>query len=216
MRCATEHGLEMQGPVESPDVEIEDTDPDEDDDLGDAPTSEDEDSATDTAEPDGADSEGRVEDEVAALDGQASTEQVSADAEGHGLTVTDVRVSAHEGFDRITFEFDGGQAAGYDIGYTRDGEAASQGSGEPIDVTGDAALGIALQGVAYPGDADDDTHAWDADRVDGAEGGVILEVVEDTIFEGVHTFFAGLDEEHPFLVERLDDPQRVVIDVHRE
>jgi hypothetical protein len=43
---------------------------------------------------------------------------------------------------------------------------------------------------------------------------VVLEVVEDTIFEGIHTFFAGTDEEHPFLVERLDDPQRVVIDVH--
>jgi hypothetical protein len=73
------------------------------------------------------------------------------------MAVTDVRVSAHDGFDRIVFELDGDEAAGYDIGYTRDGEATSQGSGEPIEVAGEAALGIALHGIALPADADEDT-----------------------------------------------------------
>ena len=116
----------------------------------------------------------------------------------------------------IEAEIEGDEAAGYDIGYTRDGEATSQGSGEPIEVAGEAALGIALHGIALPADLDEDTTAWEADQIDGHDGGVVLEIVEDTIFEGIHTFFGGTDEGHPFLVERLDDPQRVVIDVHHE
>ena len=191
-----------------PDLEIEgDEDPDGDDDLYDETPADDTDGA---AQDDGTD------EQVEPLEGEPSSEQASAEAEGHGLTVTDVRASTHDGFDRIVFEVDGDEAAGYDIGYTRDGQGASQGSGEPIEVTGEAALGIALHGIALPPDADEDTTAWEADHLDGPDRGVVLEIVEDTIFEGIHTFFAGTDEEHPFLVEILDDPQRVVIDVHHE
>jgi hypothetical protein len=51
------------------------------------------------------------------------------------------------------------------------------------------------------------------ERLEGPGDGPILEIVEDTIFEGQHVFFVGLDEERPFRIARLDDPQRVVIDV---
>ena len=42
---------------------------------------------------------------------------------------------------------------------------------------------------------------------------MVVEVVSDTIFEGIHTFVIGTTGEQPFLVERFDDPQRVVIDI---
>jgi hypothetical protein len=196
-------------------LEIEgDEDPGSADDLDvEAPADE---APADGAPDDDAAQDDASDEQVEPLAGEPSTEEVSQDPEGHGLTVTDVRASTHDGFDRIVFELDGDEAAGYDIGYTRDGEASSQGSGEPIEVAGEATLGIALHGIALPADADDGTTAWDADHVDGPDGGVVLEVVEDTIFEGIHTFFAGSAEELPFLVERLDDPQRVVVDVHHD
>lgn len=37
-----------------------------------------------------------------------------------------------------------------------------------------------------------------------------------TVFEGHHEFFVGLDQERPFVVERLDDPPRVVVDIFHE
>lgn len=157
-----------------------------------------------------------AEDGVEPLSGEASTDRASADAEGRGLTVTDVRMSGHGTFDRIVFELDGTEPAGYEVGYTSDGVARAQGSGEPIEVAGDETLAIALQGIALPPDADEETDPWDGDRVEGPDGGAVLEVVEDTVFEGVHTFFGGTEERHPFVVDRLEDPQRIVIDVHHE
>jgi hypothetical protein len=59
---------------------------------------------------------------------------------------------------------------------------------------------------------------WSSGRagVDGPAGGVVTGVVEDSIFEGYHVFFIGLDEERPFLVDRFDGPSRVVIDIPRD
>lgn len=207
--------------ADAPDLEIG-AEADVEDDPGDGhPT--DEDAPDDGAEAGEAPADGETtdagtqdDDGAEPLEGDASSQEATADAQGHGLTVTDVRVSSHRGFDRLVFELDGEQPAGYHVGYVEGGDATAQGSGEPIEVAGDQALDIALHGIALLYDTDEDTEAWDGDRVDGPEGGAILEVVEDTIFEGVHTFVAGTDEQHDFLVERLEDPQRIVIDIHHE
>ena len=132
---------------------------------------------------------------------------------GENLTVTDVRIGAHDGFDRVTFEFEGDGTAGWSINY-QDG-ATSQGSGEPIEVSGAEVLSIALHHVNLPPDLDDDIEPYDgSDRLDApADAQVMTELVEDTIFEGVHTWFVGTLDEAAYRVERFDDPQRVVIDV---
>ena len=190
-----------------------------------APTDEDgedgEDEADDdTAVGDPADDEQARDDEdvaeVERLEGEPTTEEASVDAQDARMAVTDVRVSSHEGFDRIVFEVDGDGDVGYRIGYADGGTATSQGSGEPIEVEGEQALGVALHGMTYPGDEPEGVARWDGDRIDGADGGVVHEVVEDTIFEGIHTFVAGLDEEYPYVVEVLEDPDRVVIDLVRD
>ena len=48
------------------------------------------------------------------------------------LTLTDVRIGAHDGFDRIVFELAGDGQAGWQVGFT--GAPRSQGSGRPVDV----------------------------------------------------------------------------------
>jgi len=39
--------------------------------------------------------------------------------------------------------------------------------------------------------------------------------VRDTLFEGIETVAIGLDEERPYRVGRVADPERAVIDVER-
>jgi hypothetical protein len=147
---------------------------------------------------------------AAPIGGPATTERSTQEPDGWPLTVTDVRLGAHGSFDRITFEIAGDGEAGWLIEY--EDEPRSQGRGDPVEVEGDAALRVALRGMAYPTDAPeppyDGPERITPDRLDA-----IVEVVEDVLYEGYHDFFVGLDAERPYRVERLTEPQRVVIDI---
>jgi hypothetical protein len=127
------------------------------------------------------------------------------------VSVTDVRVASHDGFDRVVFEIGGEGQAGWGVLYQD--QALTQGKGDEVDVEGDAVLEVAVRNIAMPFDAPEDVEAYEGpERIEGP-GDAILEIVEDTIFEGQYVFFLGVDTERPFRVARLDDPQRVVIDV---
>jgi hypothetical protein len=149
-------------------------------------------------------------DGAAPLDGEETTE-ASDDGEVGVVAVTDVRVGTHPGFDRLVFEIEGDGVAGWDLRYVD--EATSQGRGEPIEVEGEAVLAVSLHNVTLPPELPEEIDRWDADRVEGPVDGVIHEVVHDTIFEGVQGFFVGLDSERAFIIDRFEDPQRVVIDI---
>jgi hypothetical protein len=196
-------------PGEAPDVEVGDDDVEEETDLDAAPEEDDPaDPAEEAEEPeDEAESPG-----APPLDDEASTDDREEDGAAPMVSVTDVRVASHDGFDRVVFEIGGDGRAGWGVLYQD--EARTQGKGEEVDLAGDAVLQVGLRNIAMPFDAPEDVDAYDGpERIDGPAGGVILEIVEDTIFEGQHVFFVGLDSERPFRIARLDDPQRVVIDV---
>jgi hypothetical protein len=181
-------------------------------DPDDADEGADEGATEDPAADDGAE-DAEVDDGTDPLAGDATTGPDEADGEWGTLAVTDVRAATHDGFDRIVFETDGDGTPGWFVEYA---EATAQGSGEPVEVEGAVTLRVAITMVTLPPDLPEDLEPWDGERLDGPAGGVVLELVEDTIFEGHHTFFVGLDDERPFLVERFDDPDRVVIDVFHE
>ena len=202
-------------PVEESDDEPgedieDDLDPDAPADDGEATEDEE---ATETDEPD----DGQDEEASAAepLDVEATTTTAQRDSVDGRLVVTDVRVGTHDGFDRVTVELDGEGDAGWFTELTD--QPTSQGSGEPIEFEGEVALWLAAQMINLPGDepegVDEDARI-DVDlTVPGPEGGVITEVVGDTLFEGIQTFAIGLDEERPYRIERFEDPERIVIDV---
>lgn len=157
---------------------------------------------------------GALAQDVAPLSGTASTADRSAEPTGTRLTVTDVRVGTHDGFDRITFEVAGDGEPGWRVGY-EDGPVGDA-SGLPVEVAGETALRVVLVGMALPGDEVDGATTF-LDDVAGPEGGIVLEVVNDSVFEGHHTLLVGLDERVPYRLARLPDPTRVVIDlVHGE
>ncbi len=138
-------------------------------------------------------------------------DESAADGTGPPVTLTDVRLGAHDGFDRIVFELAGEGQAGWQVGYT--GAPRSQGSGLPVDVPGHAVLGITLTNIALPGDAVPGAQPWEEGNLRVDSSAVLDTVVTDTLFEGRYAFFAGLDQQRPFAVGQLSSPQRIVVDL---
>ncbi|MCZ2857188.1 AMIN-like domain-containing (lipo)protein [Blastococcus sp. VKM Ac-2987] len=175
----------------------------------------------DGAEPDG---EAPVDDEDDGGDDGGDALQPVEDGDTAGSTgpgdgppvaLVEVELVSHEGFDRIVFQVAGEGEAGWQVGYTDEPQA--QGSGAPVEVPGTAALGITLTNIALPGDAPDGIEPWaGASQLTLADANVLDTLVEDTLFEGRYTFFAGVDRERPFAVGTLSSPQRLVVDILAE
>jgi hypothetical protein len=134
------------------------------------------------------------------------TADASADA---SVTVTDIRIGRHDGFDRVVLEVGGTGTPGWNAQYVD--AANSQGSGEPIDVAGGAVLQVTLTGVGYPYDTG--LSEFSSSPVKGQGTEVVTEAFYDATFEGSSVTFVGTTERTPFRVYLLDSPTRVVLEV---
>lgn len=128
-----------------------------------------------------------------------------------------VRVEAgrHDGFDRVVWEFDG-PAPSYRVEYVT-GPVAEQGSGQPVEVDGAAALQVIFSlasGVDLSG-TEPQTIYDGPDRLSGVDAGTVnvAEVVQTGDFEATLSWAVGVDEITPFTVRRLEDPTRVAVDI---
>ena len=135
----------------------------------------------------------------------------SAPSTGALLTVTDIRVAHHEGFDRVVYALDGSGVPGWTVGYVS--QAVQDGSGMVLELEGRATLWVALTGSGYPSDtgATPFSHPTSV-RGDGTTA--VTEVQGWSAFEGTTGSFIGVAE--PGLAYRvflLDHPSRVVVDV---
>ncbi len=132
---------------------------------------------------------------------------------GESLGLTDLTVAVQDSADQLTVTLEGDDnLVGWRVRYVD--EARQQGSGNLVEVAGDAILEVVLVGVApptlLPDDLQDD--AFTDDRI-SLDGDTIVEVVNDSVFEGQLVLFVGTTGRHPFTVQRLLDPQRVTIDI---
>lgn len=134
-----------------------------------------------------------------------------ADASGDArVTVSDIRVGRHDGFDRVVLEVGGEGRPGWDVRYVD--EASSQGSGDPVGVAGDAVLQLTLTGAGYPYDTGVEEFPM-ADRVSAPDTGVVTEVAFDGTYEGTSVAFVGVQTRAPFRVYLLEGPTRLVLEV---
>jgi hypothetical protein len=141
----------------------------------------------------------------------ANTEPDTADpSAGAQVTVTDIRIGRHDGFDRVVFEVDGAGTPGWDVRYVD--AASSQGSGAPIEVAGEAILQVTVTGVGYPTETGIDEWSGPNPLAVG-DTETVTEVAWDTTFEGTSVAFVGLTDEVPFRVYLLEAPARVVLEV---
>ena len=146
-----------------------------------------------------------------APDFPANAEPDTADASSDAsVTVRDIRVARQDGFDRVVFEVGGTGTPGWDVRYVD--TASSQGSGEEVDVAGDAVLQVSLTGAGYPYDTGVEEFS-SSGPVSAADAVVVTEVVFDATFEGTTTAFVGTTRQAPFRVYLLQDPARVVVEV---
>jgi hypothetical protein len=126
-----------------------------------------------------------------------------------GLTVTDVRVGAHDGFDRVVLDVGGQGTPGWTVEYVD--EATAEGSGDPVDLAGPAYLRVTLTGVTYPYESGLEERARGAVTAPGT--GAVTGAWYDGTFEGQALAYVGTTAERPFRVYALSDPTRVVVEV---
>lgn len=143
----------------------------------------------------------------------ADTSRDTGEASGGPLTVVAVRVARQAGYDRVVFELAGRQGGvpGWRVEY--DDAPSQDGSGDPVEVAGDATLVVRIEGAGYP----DDTGQQEARTASvPKDARVVREVRLGAVFEGVYEAFIGVSAEKPFRVLRLADPARVVVDVRHD
>ena len=126
------------------------------------------------------------------------------------MTVSEIRLGRHDGFDRVVFEVGGTGTPGWDVRYVD--AASSQGSGDAIEVAGEAILQVTLTGAGYPYDTGVEEFA-NRDPLTAAGTQVVQEVVFDATYEGTTVAFVGTRTQAPFRVYALQDPARVVVEV---
>jgi len=111
--------------------------------------------------------------------------------------------------------FAGTSVPGYRVQWV-DGPITADGSGEPVDVTGEAFLSIVMtpaSGVDLS--APQLTVVYDGpDRIPVVgQTEMITDLVRTGDFESVLSWAAGTTERVPFRVLRLEDPVRLVVDL---
>lgn len=142
------------------------------------------------------------------------TEPERADAGPNSLlTVTGLRIGAHPGVDRVVYELGGTGAPGWTVQYVD--HAVQDGSGDVLDIPGDALLEVRITGTGYPFDTGVAPYGG-PNPLPGGAGTGLTQARITTVFEGTTQSFVGLDgERRPFTVSRLDNPTRLVVDIAR-
>ncbi|MBT8199049.1 MAG: hypothetical protein KJO36_00900 [Acidimicrobiia bacterium] len=133
-------------------------------------------------------------------------------ASGRPSYLTDLRVGAHDGFDRIVFAFDGGGDLSYRVEET---DQVLQISGEPIAVEGDILISVTItpaSGVDLSGSEPNVIYSG-PDRWSPPSTRVIEELARVSDFESTLVWAIGVSDGAEFAVDVLDDRQRLVIDV---
>ena len=126
--------------------------------------------------------------------------------------LTDVLAAAHDGYDRLVFQFRNG-LPGYDVRYV-ERPVVADGSGYEVEVDGGAVLLIRME-PALDADLTQESapQTYSGPQRFTPTTTAVAELVRTGGFEAVLTWAAGVDEKRPFLVSTLDSPARLVIDV---
>lgn len=131
--------------------------------------------------------------------------------EGARLSPVDLRFGYHRQFDRVVLDLAGSGLPGWRGEYVEDPRLA--GSGAQLELDGDAALRVSVDGLIYP--TEDDARDYHGpQRFTPDPAGVVEEVVYGSIYEGQAEIYVGLSSREPFRVFLLEDPHpMVVVDV---
>ena len=123
--------------------------------------------------------------------------------------IVDVRVGTHDGYDRVVFEFEQGTP---ELTLDRaEPPFTEDASGMPMEVDGDAFLGLRMRGGTRQTDAGTSSYDGPTDVSPGFP--TLVHLIEGGDFERQSTWYLGLTGESCVRVLLLDAPPRLVIDV---
>lgn len=147
-----------------------------------------------------------------ALEGASTDPVVWTSAIAETALLTDVRAASHEGQDRLVFEFENG-VPGYDVRYVAP-PVRADGSGDEVAVAGGAVLLVRME-PALDADLTQESapRTYTGPIRFSPQTAAVAELVRIGGFEAVLTWAAGVDEQRPFRVTRLEEPARLVIDI---
>ena len=139
--------------------------------------------------------------------------------EGVYMNLVDVRVGAHNGYDRVVFEFDepdpnpaGNGGIPYFQIKTAKPPFTEDPSDLPVEVEGEAFARIVFQGAS--GYDFDGNATYDGPRRLTPGFGTLTDVVESGDFEATMTWTLGLSRTTCWEIQELSNPTRLVIDFH--
>lgn len=141
-----------------------------------------------------------------------TTEASSADVASTGPEapiLVDVRIAAHEGFDRIVFEFDSDGLPQWHVDYI-DAPVIQCGSGHETPVAGSAWLQVRFNGANAHTEAGEGT-SGPMRRTPALSS--VREIVRTCDFEAEVTWVVGLADAQAYRPRVLEDPARLVIDI---
>jgi hypothetical protein len=122
-------------------------------------------------------------------------------------TLVAVRAAAHDGFDRVVFEFDGALPS-HQVRYVD--RLVSDGSGDVVEVAGAADLEVAF----VDANAHDESGQPTVSPRRFSPGlTAVKEVALVTDFEANVAYGIGLDRRRPLEISTLSNPSRLVIDI---
>lgn len=145
------------------------------------------------------------------LTGAATTPTSTPPQPGAKAFLTAVRANAHNGYDRVVFEFDG-PVPGYDAAYLG-GPLKNDDTGAPIPVGGSSVFKLRMASAASAdvGVTVRETYTGPK-RFKPAGTPVVAELVQVSDFEGSLTWAVGLTRPAPFKVQAMSSPSRLVVD----
>jgi len=140
---------------------------------------------------------------------EGTTEATEKQRAGAPVAVLrEVRAAEQQGFDRVVFEFEGSAVPGYRIGYQD--RPVQCGSGEPVEVAGEARLQVQLLPAQAHTEAGEPTVR---ERERHLDLPVLKELESICDFEADVTWVLGLASRRPYRVQELASPARLVVDI---
>lgn len=128
------------------------------------------------------------------------------------LVISEIRMGDFQGKDRVVFELDGTGTPSYTVDYVD--APVQQGSGFPVEISGDSFLQVLIRGQVLPTETDMEEVPVGLMSGDAAAG--VTGVAFAGQFEGQAQSVIGLDgTDRDFSAFLLQNPTRLVVDIER-
>ena len=128
------------------------------------------------------------------------------------LVISEIRMGDFQGKDRVVFELSGNGTPSYTVDYVD--APVQQGSGFPVEISGDSFLQVLIRGQVLPTETDMEEVPVGLMSGDAAAG--VTGVAFAGQFEGQAQSVIGLDgTDRDFSAFLLQNPTRLVVDIER-